>query len=393
MKRHLALIAIAGLLVADLHSQELNTGPAVGTALTPVKAYGVGGPHPGAYAGKEFDVAGEIGDGPGAILFMHELTRNILPVVRGLDQFGSEYSLKGFKTFILMLSPDRTAAESRLKAVNGSLKLRNPVVLSLDGAEGPGNYALNRKATLSLALVDKGKVVRTHAYTDVNAEDEGILRGWVEEIVGAIPENLGEYRQLAQANLPKGAGELRSLAVEQAVEIRRLQAQVKRLKEQQGGRYGGMRRDPRNMQRGAQPQMRREGAGREGAGREGDAKRPEGRRGEGTPKRSEGRGGERGMKKEGGSDAKPERQGRPPEDPQLNSLLRSFIRQTNDDARADEVFAQITDRAKESDKLRGEAVEMFKLMLSFRDRYGTKHAQELAEGFLKEHAKPARRGR
>lgn len=395
MKRHLATLAIAGLLVADLHSQELNTGPAAGTALTPVKAYGVGGPHPGAFAGKEFDVAGEIGDGPGAILFMHELTRNILPVVRGLDQFGAEYSLKGFKTFVLMLSPDRTAAESRLKAVNGSLKLRNPVVLSLDGAEGPGNYALNRKATLSLVLVDKGKVVRTHAYTDVNAEDEGILRGWVEEIVGSIPENLGEYRQLAKANLPKEAGALRSLAVEQAVEIKRLQAQVKRLKEQQGGRYGGMRPDRRNMQRGAQPQMRREGAAREG-----EAKRPDSRRGEGAPKRSEGRGGEgsrrggeRDMKKESGGDAKPQRQGRPPEDPQLNSLLRSFIRQTNDDARADEVFAQIAARAKESDALRAEAVEMFKLMLSFRDRYGTKHAQELAEGFLKENAKPAKRGR
>lgn len=382
MKRHVALFAIAGLLVGELHSQDLKTGPSAGTKLTPVKAYGVGGPHPGPYTGREFDVAREIGDGPGAILFMHELTRNILPVVRGLDQFGSEYSLKGFKTFTLMLSPDRTAAESRLKAVNGSLKLRNPVVLSLDGAEGPGNYALNRKATLSLVLVDGGKVVRTHAYTDVNAEDEGILRGWVEEMVGSIPENLGDYREMAKANLPKEAGELRSLAVEQAVEIRRLQAQVARLKEQQGGRYG-MRQDPRNMRRGEQPKMRRDGAAREGG-----SQRPDGRRGEGA-----GRGGEREMKKDGGSDAKPQRQGRPPEDPELNSLLRSFIRQTNDDSRADEVFGQIQARAKESDELRVEAVEMFRLMLSFRDRYGTKHAQELAEGFLKENAKPAKRGR
>ena len=85
----------------------------------------------------------------------------------------------------------------------------------------------------------------------------------------------------------------------------------------------------------------------------------------------------------------PNRVGKPPEDPQLNSLLRSFIRQTNDDARADTVYGEIVARAAESAALNSEVVEMFKLMLSFRDRYGTTHAQSLAEGFLKEHLAPA----
>ena len=34
----------------------------------------------------------------------------------------------------------------------------------------------------------------------------------------------------------------------------------------------------------------------------------------------------------------------------------------------------------------GDASRLFKLMLSFPDRYGTKHAQGLAQSFLKEHA-------
>jgi len=365
MKKQLILLAIAGIMTGGARSQDLVTGPAKGAPLTPALAYGVGGAHAGPHAGSEFDVASEIGQGPGAILFMHELTRNILPVVRGLDQFGSEYSLKGFKTFTLMLSADRTAGESRLKAVNGSLKLRNPIVLSLDGAEGPGNYALNRKAALSLVLVNKGKVVRTHAYTDVNAEDEGTLRGWVEELVGRLPETVGDYRELAEASLPRDAGELRSIAVEQAVEIRRLQAQLKRLREQSGGRY-----DMRSEGRNATSRMRGEG------------------RAANSP-----RGGGRDLKPAAESGVRPQRQGRPPSDAQLNALLRSFIRKTNDFAEAERVYGEIVARAKESEALRDEAVEMFKLMLSYRDRYGTERAQELAEAFLKERMGPEGRGR
>ena len=100
-----------------------------------------------------------------------------------------------------------------------------------------------------------------------------------------------------------------------------------------------------------------------------------------------GGGGKRKKNKVRQTTEKPKRQGKPPEDSKLNALLRSFIRKTNDEAKADEVYARITKRAGESDALKGEAIEMFKLMLSFRDRYGIEHAQKLAEGFLKEHAK------
>lgn len=370
MKTLAAFLALVALSAAPSHSQDVATGPSAGASLTPVMAYGAGGVYSGPYAGREFDAVKVIGEGPGALLFIHELTRNILPVIRGVDQAGSEYSVMGFKSFTLMLSPDRTAAESRLKAANGSLKLRNPIVLNLDGAEGPGNYALNRKAALSLILVNKGKVVRTHAFTDVNQKDESLVRGWIEEMTGPIPTNPNDYRKLVEAQLPKDGEALRAMALNQAVEIHQLHARLKRLQEQSGGRYG-MAPNRQNTRKAKAPQMR-----------------PEAGRGEGRPKA--GRGGARPRDKAGEGDvsrpATTQRQGKAPEDPQLNNLLRSFIRQTNENSQSNEIFADIQARAKESDALRGEAVEMFKLMLSYRDRYGSKHAQTLAEGFLKEHA-------
>jgi hypothetical protein len=364
MNRLLTFITIAiGVIVTQGSAQDIVTGPPVGTALTPVMAYGAGGPQSGPFDGRELDVAAEIGEGPGALLFVHEITRNILPVVRGLDITANRYAIKSFKSFTLLLHADRSAAESRLKAVNGSLKLRNPMLLSLNGAEGPGNYALNRKATLSLILVNHGKVVRSVALTDVNQEDAGKLSEWVEELTGPIPSNPAELRGLVEARLPKDTESLRKLALDQGVEIQELYAQLQRVQ----NRTGGMQPNQMAQERRDTPRARAARPGAPGRRVESPETTQEPSTNAGTPPPVQ------------------VRQGKPPEDPELNSLLRSFIRKTHDAAQVDAIFADIEKRAGLNDDLKTEAVEMFKLMLSFRDRYGSDHAQELAEGFLKAH--------
>ena len=112
-------------------------------------------------------------------------------------------------------------------------------------------------------------------------------------------------------------------------------------------------------------------------------------RGRGDDSRMARGGGNPGENSKPGSDTPTEsdsssakREGGPPSDSALNAMLRSFIRQTNDTATNDATFGEIKARANESDDLHSQTVEMFKLMLSFRDRYGTEHAQELAESFL-----------
>ena len=244
-----------------------------------------------------------------------------------------------------MLSDDRTAGEGMLKRVNGSLKLHQPLVLSLDGLDGPGDYALNRRCTLSLILAKDGMVTESIALTDTGPADFPKLKAWVEGVAGQIPEDEAQLKELVAAHLPDDSEALRELAVDQKLLIRKLRGQLANAR--QGGRQR-MGRQAMNRQRGQT-----------------ESERPE---------------------KSTDDDPPRKREGKPPEDPELNRLLRAFIRQTNDDERANEVFAEITTRAAESQDLGKEAVEMFRLMLSFRDRYGTAHAQTLAEGFLKEHA-------
>jgi hypothetical protein len=360
-----ALLVAAGAFATPLRAQEkspekaapeevLTSGPSVGTKLTPVKCYAT----TGALAGQEFDAAELLGNAPCALLFINELTRNTAPVLRGLDSLTTEFSILGFKSFTIMLSGDRTASEAQLKRVNGSLRAANPIALSIDGAEGPGNYALNRKAALTVIFAKEGKVTQSLALTDTGPNDVPVLRKAIVTLTGELPTDPAALRNLVANSLPTDPKELKRLAADQMLELKRLRAQLVQLRQQaRAGGGGAMRRQA------APPRRPRPG---------GDSP-PQGR----VPTRPN-------------ATEKPARQGRAPDDSELNSLLRSFIRQTNDKEKADAVFADIEERAAKSGELNTETIEMFKLMLSFPDRYGTAHAQGLAKLFLKKNT-PARK--
>lgn len=332
-------------------AEDMTSGPPIGAKLTSVKCYANSGP----YAGREeFDAGKEIGERPGAFLFIHVLNRNTAPVIRGVNHLYTELGFFGFKGFIVMLTGDRTAGEEQMKRVNGALKMRHPMVLSLDGIEGPGDLALNRRCTLSLVVVSGGKVTKTMGFTDTGMHSLKPIREAFEAAVGEIPTAPKELLAMAQTGLPKDEKSLRALAAQQAVNLYRLNRQATE-EYANGARYPN-----RNMRRQQPPQRNMQRSDRP-TGR-GNA-RPA------APKPDETR-------------PTVERRGAPPKDPQLNSLLRSYIRKNNDDARIDEVFAEIKERAGESKDLGQQAVAMFQLMLSYPDRYGSEHAQELARKFL-----------
>ena len=81
-----SLALALGLMAQNGQAADIVSGPPTGTPLAPVNSYALHGPH----KGQEFDAAKSLGQGPGALLFIHELSRNIIPVLRGLDDLTSE---------------------------------------------------------------------------------------------------------------------------------------------------------------------------------------------------------------------------------------------------------------------------------------------------------------
>src|SRR5258705_347502 len=101
---------IAPLLATFLAAQEpeLVSGPAAGAALPKAMVYAPSGPH----AGQELDARTTLGDGPGVLLFIHEVTRETAPVIGGLDRLALEFAPLGFHALAIRLAADRSQAET-----------------------------------------------------------------------------------------------------------------------------------------------------------------------------------------------------------------------------------------------------------------------------------------
>lgn len=347
---HLVLFLVCACLRAEDQPRYLASGPLQDTSLSAIQCYGVVGPH----TGSQFDLAAHVGMAPCGFLFIHELNRNTAPVIRGFDQMGGLYSVLGVRLYTILLGQDRTADEQKLKSVNGSLRLREPILLNVDGPEGPGNYALNRKSTLTLVFANQGKVTRSFGITDAGQHDLPAIEKAIQDMVGILPDDPQDLKEFLWDRLPQDPQSLKALLLAQTLEIRRLTAAFQR--QDGSGRMAspGMMRRPKEDE--STPSA--EPAATPGAAQDkpsGESERPA-----------------------------PQRKGQPPVDPQLNSLLRSLIRKTQTPEQIDTIISSIQERSTKSDDLKDQTIQMFQLMLSFRDRYGSEYAQEKAEKLLQQ---------
>jgi hypothetical protein len=83
-----------------------------------------------------------------------------------------------------MLSSDRPKAEQFLQTARGSLNLKAPAGISVDGQEGPGNYGLNRKMTVTILVARENKVVANFAIVQPNETDAPKVLEAVAKVLG-----------------------------------------------------------------------------------------------------------------------------------------------------------------------------------------------------------------
>ncbi|HIG28319.1 MAG TPA: hypothetical protein EYQ50_11155 [Verrucomicrobiales bacterium] len=421
-------LSVLSLVCAD--GVSIVSGPEAGTQLTPVKVYdGLG-----AFAGREFDAAKQIGDNPGALLFVHSMTRNTYPVIRRLDQLAGQHSLMGFKSFTIYLASDRTSAETQLMNRNGlatggykfsvtgkfgALKLENPIMLSVEGLDGPGNYALNRRAVLTLVMTLNGKVHRSHTFTDTGEHDVPFIEKWVDEVVGSIPESTSAKQKLRDRRLPEEPEQLRKLAVQfQAFwgqEYRRGYPMLPVIEEITGSLpnpeaalsevvSARLPDDPEELRSMAIRQAEelfhlqtRLNAALEGKLEYTTMKTAQLRQSmQASPMKTQKSRGtsrltEKSIKKfetrPAPDSGQAVAQGAPPSDAKLSSLMRSFIRKTNSTQINLEVFKEILSRSQKSSELQKQTVGMFRFLVSGNRKYGNDHARKLVRDFLDIHEK------
>jgi hypothetical protein len=323
--------ALAWMSHAYGAEEPVFSGPQAGEKITPFKVVDVA---PGAEA-KERDPITEHAGTPTALVFVHTVERSLVPLLRVVDEYGASQKER-LKTEIIFLAGDRLAGEERSKAVSGSLKLHSRVGLSIDGAEGPGNYGLNTKCMMTIVIAKENKVIANFALGQPGISD-------APKIIQALAVACGDQapptaEELMARRNPPGGG--RAMAREQ-LDLSKLELNTE----------AGLRESTRSLIAEV-TRLRAEVAELRGAGAAQTAAKP-----------------------------KVNIPGAVPTDEKLTSLLRRFIRPTNDEAAVDQVLAEVEAHIKDNADLKQQALQGWIRILHF-ENYGTPYSRKTGQEFV-----------
>jgi hypothetical protein len=354
--RRAALLAGAWLLSlsAAVGEDKVFSGPQPGEPTTPFKvldlAEGAGG--------KERDPIAENRGAPTALVFVHGLERSLVPLLRVIDEYGAERK-DLIRTEVVFLASDRLAGEERARAASRSLRLKSRLGLSLDGAEGPGNYGLNKECLLTIVAAKDDRATASFALVQPGfADAPRVLEALAAACGDASPPAAEDL--LAKQSGREGGREARKAMRGEPAAPRRAQPEPTDLSrfdlETEAGLKDAVRALLAEVDR-----LRAEVADLRGS------------RGEGTP-----------------SPAAAERKDEPageypgavPSDPKLQGLLRRAIRPENDDAAVDELIAEMEALVKGNADLTRQAIDGWTRVLHFGERYGTPHARRAGAALL-----------
>lgn len=180
-------------LLLGAADEPVFSGPQAGEKLPGFKIVGVWDDQDG----KERDAIKDADGKPVLVVFVHELTRPTAALLRGLSAYAATREKDGLRTCIVWLSKDRTETAAFLKRAQPSLGLKTPAGISLDGAEGPGAYGLNRKVGLTILVGKEGKVTANFALVQPAVTDAPKVAEAVCKAAGGTAPTLKELEALA----------------------------------------------------------------------------------------------------------------------------------------------------------------------------------------------------
>lgn len=175
-----ALLLFALSVQAADDKEKVFSGPQPGEKLTSFKVQGMFG----RWDGKEADPIADAGKAPTLLIFVHEWTRPMLQLARGLDLYGDKWAVDGLKTYFINLTADKSKTEQFLQRAKNSLNLKCAQSISLDGLEGPGNYGLNRKMTTTILVAKDNKVTANFPIVQPNETDTPKVLAAIAKLLG-----------------------------------------------------------------------------------------------------------------------------------------------------------------------------------------------------------------
>jgi hypothetical protein len=172
-------VLFLALLGSARSEERVYSGPQPGEKMTPFKSVELRGED----AGKVRDIIAEHKGAPTTLVFVHGVERSMAPLMTVLDEYARERK-DVLKTEFVFLSGDHLGSQQRLPLVGQSLRLQSPMSLSADGAEGPGNYGLNKECLMTVIVARENKVFANFALVQPGMADAPRIISAVAKVVG-----------------------------------------------------------------------------------------------------------------------------------------------------------------------------------------------------------------
>ncbi|MFM7187225.1 MAG: hypothetical protein ACKO14_05365 [Armatimonadota bacterium] len=206
------------------------------------------------------------------VVFLTAVERSAMPLVRILNWYGAERKA-AMDTVIVVLPKDPVAMRDRLPAIVKSLNLKVKFSISSDGPDGPGAYAINSKAMMTLLTIKDGKVEGNLALAQPGIADAKSVITLMAKLSGdtkpPTPEELNERNAGASAARPaaqrpaaqKAAAEpdlstpdaMKKVISDLVKEVAALKAELAALKAQGNNQPAGQPKPPAGPLPGAAP--------------------------------------------------------------------------------------------------------------------------------------------
>ena len=201
-------LSICAAVPSPVRAQQepLFSGPQVDEKLPPLKVVGVYDQ----LAGREIDFVEAAAGKPLLLVFMHDLTRPSASLTRALCAYAQPRIQSGaMHAGVVWLTADRSQAKQYLTRARGSLNFAVSVGISLDGAEGPGSYGLNRKVGLTVLVAKDNRVTANFALVQPALTDGPRILAAVATLLNEKPPTLGDVEKLVGGNRATPADRLR----------------------------------------------------------------------------------------------------------------------------------------------------------------------------------------
>ena len=180
----LSILLLCCLSPSVLLGQDEFSGPQKGEPLPDCELKVIFGPQ----KGKTIKLLEQVKDKPNTILFVHEVTRPAVGLIRKVADYAKKREKDGLVTNVVFLTSDPTDTTNWMNRASRALPQGINVSISMDGIEGPGAFGLNRKMQVTGIIANKKKVTANFALIQPSMQVDG------PKIAGGLAKVLGDKK-------------------------------------------------------------------------------------------------------------------------------------------------------------------------------------------------------